>query len=147
MRRASATSLTAGRVIALLRAVNVGGRSLKMEDLRQILHRLGYVEPRTLLQSGNAVFGFVANTPVRTAASVEAQIEEALQKRLSLQSDWPFVAPQRAWTRIEFEYAERHAIGHRQVSYLPPQSRRQRRPPTKPVAILCTRQFQSAKIM
>jgi uncharacterized protein (DUF1697 family) len=58
-----------------------------MEDLRQILHGLGYVEPRTLLQSGNAVFGFVPNAPVRTAAAVEAQIEEALQKRLSLQSD------------------------------------------------------------
>ena len=87
MGRPSANSLTAGRAIALLRAVNVGGRSLKMEDLRQILHGLGYVEPRTLLQSGNAVFGFVPNSPVRTAAAVEAQIEEELQKRLSLQSD------------------------------------------------------------
>ena len=87
MGRASANSLTGGRAIALLRAVNVGGRSLKMEDLRQILHRLGYVEPRTLLQSGNAVFGFAPNSPVRTTAAVEAQIEEELQKRLSLQSD------------------------------------------------------------
>jgi uncharacterized protein (DUF1697 family) len=87
MGRPSANSLTAGRAIALLRAVNVGGRSLKMEDLRQILHGLGYVEPRTLLQSGNAVFGFEPNSPVRTAAAVEAQIEEELQKRLSLQSD------------------------------------------------------------
>jgi len=87
MRRTSATSFADGRAIALLRAVNVGGRILKMEDLRQILNHLGYVEPRTLLQSGNAVFGFVARSPVRTAAAVEAQIEEELQKRLSLQSD------------------------------------------------------------
>ena len=87
MGRASTTSLTSGRAIALFRAVNVGGRILKMEDLRQVLNRLGYVEPRTLLQSGNAVFGFVADIPAVTAATVEAAIEQALQKRLSLQSD------------------------------------------------------------
>ena len=87
MGRASTTSLTSGRAIALFRAVNVGGRILKMEDLRQVLKSLGYVDPRTLLQSGNAVFGFAAGTPAVTAATVEAQIEEALQKRLSLQSD------------------------------------------------------------
>ena len=87
MGRASTTSLTSGRAIALFRAVNVGGRILKMEDLRQVLNRLGYVDPRTLLQSGNAVFGFVADIPAVTAATVEAAIEQALQKRLSLQSD------------------------------------------------------------
>jgi len=98
MGRASATSLTSGRAIALFRAVNVGGRILKMDDLRQILNGLGYLEPRTLLQSGNAVFGFVAGGPAVTAATVETRIEEALQKRLSLQSD-VFVRSSIEWNK------------------------------------------------
>lgn len=43
--------------MALLRAVNVGGTNkIPMADLRDILRGLGYRDPRTLLQSGNAVF-------------------------------------------------------------------------------------------
>ena len=40
--------------VALLRAVNVGGVSVSMADLRQMLGGLGLGNPRTLLQSGNA---------------------------------------------------------------------------------------------
>jgi len=38
--------------IALLRAVNVGGRSMSMAGLRELLEELGLGNPRTLLQSG-----------------------------------------------------------------------------------------------
>jgi len=98
MGRAPTASLTSGKAIALFRAVNVGGRILKMEDLRQILNRLGYIEPQTLLQSGNAVFGFEPRAGVLTAAAVEAQIEEALQTKLSLQSD-VFVRSAVEWSK------------------------------------------------
>src|SRR5512144_159890 len=50
--------------IALLRAVNVGGRSVAMAELRAMLTDLGYVNPRTLLQSGNAVFAIKAKTSI-----------------------------------------------------------------------------------
>lgn len=43
--------------VALLRAVNVGGRAqIAMADLRSSLARLGLRDVRTYLQSGNAVF-------------------------------------------------------------------------------------------
>jgi uncharacterized protein (DUF1697 family) len=43
--------------IALLRAVNLGGETkVSMADLRKLLAELGLGNPRTLLQSGNAVF-------------------------------------------------------------------------------------------
>lgn len=43
--------------VALLRGINVGGRNrLAMADLRTLLANLGHSDPRTLLQSGNAVF-------------------------------------------------------------------------------------------
>ncbi len=44
--------------VALLRAVNVGGRNrVPMETLREIALEMGLTTPRTLLQSGNLVFG------------------------------------------------------------------------------------------
>jgi uncharacterized protein (DUF1697 family) len=84
---ASWTSANVPRVIGLLRAVNVGGRVLRMEDLRTIMGRLGYAGSQTLLQSGNVVFGFAAGSKPQTAIEIEGCIERELQSRLALQSD------------------------------------------------------------
>lgn len=44
--------------VLLLRGVNVGGKnSLPMAEFRDLLQTLGYEEPRTYIQSGNALFG------------------------------------------------------------------------------------------
>ena len=64
--------------IALLRAVNVGGRSVAMADLRAMLTDLGHDNPRTLLQSGNAVFAANAKT---LAAALEKKLEAEAQRR------------------------------------------------------------------
>src|SRR6202035_1973185 len=42
--------------VAMLRGVNVGGNSLKMEWLRQACEALGLQDVRTYVQSGNIVF-------------------------------------------------------------------------------------------
>ena len=42
--------------IALLRGINVGGKVLKMADLREAVAGLGLENVRTYLQSGNMVF-------------------------------------------------------------------------------------------
>lgn len=43
--------------VVLLRGINVGGRNkLAMRDLRAVLADLGHGDPRTYVQSGNAVF-------------------------------------------------------------------------------------------
>lgn len=65
---------------ALLRGVNVGGRTLKMADLRALLSTLGYGEVHTYLQSGNAVL-----TSQKGAKRIAAEIEGALAAELGEQ--------------------------------------------------------------
>jgi uncharacterized protein (DUF1697 family) len=69
--------------IALLRAVNVGGKKAIMAQLRQWLADLGFEEPRTLLQSGNLVF---RSQP--TGAALEALLEREAEARLGLATDF-----------------------------------------------------------
>jgi uncharacterized protein (DUF1697 family) len=60
--------------VALLRALNVGGRYYKMADLRQHLTESGLAEVETHIQTGNVVL----RTPMRSAAKVEAHVERVL---------------------------------------------------------------------
>jgi uncharacterized protein (DUF1697 family) len=71
------------RYVALLRAVNVGGRNrIAMAHLRELLQGpLGYGAVRTHLQSGNAVFTAPASA---TPESVAEEIEDALLAELDL---------------------------------------------------------------
>lgn len=60
--------------VALLRGVNVGGNNkVAMADLRSLFESLGFTSVRTLIQSGNLVFGSTA-TPA--AACLEKAIED-----------------------------------------------------------------------
>ncbi|MEO8026184.1 MAG: DUF1697 domain-containing protein [Bryobacteraceae bacterium] len=64
-------------VIALLRAVNVGGTGkLKMEELRALCEAIKLQNPRTYVQSGNIVFGTKEKNLVRLATRIEDAIEE-----------------------------------------------------------------------
>ncbi len=44
------------KYVALLRGVNVGGRIIKMAELKTCFEKMGLADVRTLLQSGNVVF-------------------------------------------------------------------------------------------
>jgi uncharacterized protein (DUF1697 family) len=44
------------KYIALLRGVNVGGKTLKMADLLEVLKSKGFQNVRTYIQSGNIIF-------------------------------------------------------------------------------------------
>ena len=69
--------------VALLRAVNVGGRNqVAMSDLRQVLTKLGFEDVQSLLQSGNLVF----KTNAGTAGTLEATLEAEMQTRLGLKT-------------------------------------------------------------
>jgi uncharacterized protein (DUF1697 family) len=63
-------------MVALLRGVNVGGKSsLSMSDLRAVAESCGYEHVRTYIQSGNLVF----EAPARaTSATVAKQLELAI---------------------------------------------------------------------
>jgi uncharacterized protein (DUF1697 family) len=82
--------------IALLRAINVGGRApVAMADLRDLLTRLGLLEPRSLLQSGNLVF----RSGPGTRAELERLLETEAEKRLRLRTDF-FVRTATEWKAV-----------------------------------------------
>src|SRR6186713_2940207 len=66
------------RYVAFLRAINVGGRVVKMEALRSTFEELGFTGVETFIASGNVVF----ETRSRDLASIEGKIEKALRMSL-----------------------------------------------------------------
>lgn len=68
--------------IALLRAVNVGGRKVLKDDLLGLARDLGFVEAKTLLASGNLVLWGEAGE------DLEARLEDGLEKRTGLRTDF-----------------------------------------------------------
>jgi uncharacterized protein (DUF1697 family) len=96
------------RRVALLRAVNVGGRAvLRMADLKALIGDLGYLEPQTLLQSGNVVFTLGNRERGKTAGEIEARLERALSAILSVQSD-VFVRSASQWADVVAANPFRH---------------------------------------
>lgn len=72
--------MATGQLIGLLRGVNLGAHNrIAMADLRRIVEDLGYEHPRTLVVSGNVVFG--SSDPPATAAK---RIEKALASEAGL---------------------------------------------------------------
>ena len=68
------------RLIALLRAVNVGGRKLPMAELRALCAELGWKDAETYIQSGNLVF-----TASGRPAALEEKLEKAIEERFGFQ--------------------------------------------------------------
>src|SRR4051794_40188546 len=59
--------------VALIRAVNVGGRQLKMADLMRIAEELKLGSPRTYIASGNLVF-----TSSKSERTLKSELEKAV---------------------------------------------------------------------
>jgi uncharacterized protein (DUF1697 family) len=69
------------RYLALLRGINVGGKSIiRMADLKECVEALGYGDVSTFIASGNVLF----ETPERNAAKLESALEQALERRFEL---------------------------------------------------------------
>jgi uncharacterized protein (DUF1697 family) len=69
------------RYVALLRGINVGGRTLvKMADLKACVTDLGLDDVSTYIASGNVLF----TSRRRDAAKLETQIEGAIEARFGL---------------------------------------------------------------
>ena len=66
------------RYIAFLRAINVGGRMVKMEDLKKILAMPGIKNISTYIQSGNVVFDSTENDPAVLVKKIEAKLLKTL---------------------------------------------------------------------
>jgi uncharacterized protein (DUF1697 family) len=66
------------RYVAFLRAVNVGGRIVKMEELRGLFGEVGLSDVETFIASGNVIFSANAKATAALEQKVEAHLKKAL---------------------------------------------------------------------
>jgi uncharacterized protein (DUF1697 family) len=96
------------RYVALLRGVNVGGVTVKMADLAEVVRELGYDDVKTVLASGNVLF-----TTTDAATTAKEKLEAALRKRFGYEA-WVHVLTEGKVGKIVEAYpfertADRHA--------------------------------------
>jgi uncharacterized protein (DUF1697 family) len=94
--------------VALLRGVNVGGVTIKMADLAEVVRGAGYTNVKTVLASGNVLF-----TTPDAASAAEKALEAPLRTRFGYEA-WVHVLTVDAIRTIIAAYpyarsAERHA--------------------------------------
>ena len=66
------------RYIAFLRAINVGGHTVKMDELRRHFIGFGFTEVETFIASGNVIFSAVEQPTAEIEARIAAGLHEAL---------------------------------------------------------------------
>jgi len=66
------------RFIAFLRAINVGGHTVKMDALRQLFESMGFTKVETFIASGNVVF----ESETKDTRELEEMIEDRLHESL-----------------------------------------------------------------
>ena len=66
------------RLIAFLRAINVGGHTVTMERLRKEFEGMGFTGVETFIASGNVIFTSRAANPAALEKKIEARLRAAL---------------------------------------------------------------------
>ena len=66
------------KYVAFLRAINVGGHNVKMDQLRQLFEALGFAQVETFIASGNVIF----DSTSKSVRDLEVQIEDHLHAKL-----------------------------------------------------------------
>ena len=66
------------RYIAFLRAINVGGHTVKMDQLRSLFSALEFANVETFIASGNVIFEAEAKNPQALEKQIEGHLQQAL---------------------------------------------------------------------
>jgi uncharacterized protein (DUF1697 family) len=66
------------KYFAFLRAINVGGHTVKMDHLRQLFESLGFSGVETFIASGNVIFDAKLTEPRILETKIEAGLKEPL---------------------------------------------------------------------
>jgi len=66
------------RYVALLRAINVGGHTVKMDVLRKHFARMGFANVETFIASGNVLFDAKDNEPAALEERIAYELENSL---------------------------------------------------------------------
>jgi uncharacterized protein (DUF1697 family) len=69
------------RYIAFLRAINVGGHTVKMDRLQELFESFGFADVETFIASGNVIF----STLEKNVAMLESKIANELQLALGFE--------------------------------------------------------------
>ncbi len=66
------------KYVAFLRAINVGGHTVKMDQLRRLFETLGFSDVQTFIASGNVIF----DSKSKSTKTIEKKIEQYLKAAL-----------------------------------------------------------------
>lgn len=66
------------RYVALLRGINLGGHTVKMDRLRKLFEELGLKNVETFIASGNVIFESASKSPAALEKKIAAHLEESL---------------------------------------------------------------------
>lgn len=91
--------------VALLRGVNVGGITVRSAELAELFRGLGFQDVRTVLASGNVVFGAGDSSAggAQDAATLTLRIETALSERFAYDA-WIVLEPLERVARIVADF-------------------------------------------
>jgi uncharacterized protein (DUF1697 family) len=99
------------KYFAFLRAINVGGHTVKMDYLRSLFAGLGFSNVETFIASGNVIF----DSSSKSSSSLEKKIETTLEKALGYEV-LTFVRSVKELAEIAayqpFALADMNAAGH-----------------------------------
>jgi uncharacterized protein (DUF1697 family) len=96
------------RYIAFLRAINVGGRVVKMDRLREIFESLGFADVATFIASGNVAF----TSRDTNTRSLERDIEKVLLAALGYEVETFVRTPAELAAAIDHDPFEEPAEDH-----------------------------------
>jgi len=105
------------RHVAFLRAINVGGHSVKMDVLQLLFEELGFAGVSSFLASGNMVFASRRVSPIALEQRIEIRLEAALGFPVAtfLRSEAELAG---ILDSLPFSAAERSAAGAVNVGFL-----------------------------
>ena len=103
------------RYVAFLRAINVGGHVVKMDELRRHFVALGFKDAETFIASGNVVFSATSASAAAHAAKIEARLLKVLgyEVRTFLRTDVQVAAAGalRPWPEARVKGAGAFCVG------------------------------------
>lgn len=103
------------RYIAFLRALNVGGHTVKMSQLKSIFESLGYFDVETFIASGNVIFSTkssaVSAMEKTIARKLEAELGYKVATFIRTDSEVAAIAEREVFTKQEIASAHSVNVG------------------------------------
>ncbi len=103
------------KYIAFLRAINVGGHTVKMDHLRQLFESFGYSDVETFIASGNVIFGSSSKNPATLEKQIAAGLREALGYEVAtfirIPSELADIANYQAFPQADLDKAAAFNVG------------------------------------